>query len=161
MSLKRSLFRSAVVFGGATFAFACGGSDGQDVLAPGTATGSSGSASGGLSDAGQNGQRCTSESEPNDTRERANALAGTFCGAVATRDDVDILTFAIKATTKTMTIRFEGRVTLTVDVEGEPTVTLGGGGTQVVPFVRGKPYFVTISAAGSAPQDWRVDLIEQ
>ncbi len=139
----------------------CSGSDAQDVLGQGTATGTSDAGSSGGVDSGGSG-RCASESEPNEDRDHADALSGTFCGSIESRSDVDVLTFEIKATTKTMTIRFDGRVALSIDVEGQPTVTLGGGGTQAVPFVRGKPYFVTIKAAESAPpQAWRVELIEE
>ena len=58
-----------------------------------------------------------------------------------------------------MQLRFDGKVLLRVEIDGN-TVTLGNGGSPKIPFVKGKPYYIEIKAAERATSvPWRVDLI--
>lgn len=100
------------------------------------------------------------EQEPNDSKELANLLVTNRCGTLSSANDVEFLTFTLQATTQTLALNYAGRVTLTVSVDGGKTVVLGGGGSQTVPFARGKPYFVQIQATDASRPAWRVDLIE-
>jgi hypothetical protein len=159
----------------------CGGSTSQEVLdgtssssgstSSGTSGGASGTTSGASADAGGNdagggadaGAACAPEIEPNNGKDSANTLASSVCGAIAPDSDVDFLTFKLKPTTKNVSLRFDGQVTLKVDVEGQQSVILGGpnaGGK--IPFVMDAPYFVEIRpTVKAAAVSWRVDLIER
>jgi hypothetical protein len=158
---------------------ACAGAKDQDVLGAdetsGTSSSSTSSSSGGSSTSSSSGgsssgsidagdppaPTCVQEAEPNDAKETANVVAPTRCGAIQPPGERDFLKFTLKPTTKSMSIKYEGRVTLTVTVEGADTVVLGGGGSQTVPFVMGKPYYVEIrSTEKTARVPWRVDLVE-
>jgi hypothetical protein len=135
-------------------------SSGGTTSSSGGTTSSSGgttSSSGGTLDAGT---PCVQEAEPNDSEDQANLLAPSRCGTISTANDVDFLTFTLKPTTQTLSLRYDGKVTLKVSVSGANTVVLGGGGSQTVPFVRGQPYFVEIQALDKSRPPWRVDLIE-
>lgn len=168
----------ALVLAGAV---GCAGAKDQDVLDTGSSGGfassggpsssggttSGGTTSGGASSSGTNGTTvdggasCTSEQEPNDGKDKANLLAPQRCGTIDSAGDVDFLTFTLKPTTQTLSLKYDGKVTLTVAVNGGQTVVLGGGGSQTVPFVRGRPYYVEIKAIDpTAKPAWRVDLIE-
>jgi hypothetical protein len=120
------------------------------------ASGTSGTSGTSGNDAGA----CPTEVEPNDHQAQANLLAPTRCGTIGTPNDTDFLTFTLKESTTKMQVKFDGRVTLTITVDGS-TVILGAGGNQNVPFVQGKPYVVQVNALEQkATPAWRVDLIE-
>src|SRR5262249_43231417 len=118
----------APAFATISLVVACGGADNQDVLASSaggtSASGSSGSSgaasSGGVSTDG--GAPCTHEEESNDTDREANELAPSRCGMISTPNDVDVLTCRLDPLTRRMSPQFQGRVTLTVVVEGKSPV---------------------------------------
>lgn len=156
---------------------ACGGAKDQDVLAEsssgasssssssgassGSTGGSSGSSNGSVESGSDAAAACLDEDEPNNRKNSANALSRSRCGAVQPAGDTDFLTFKLQEGTKTISLKYEGKITLTVSVDGASTVVLGGGGNQVVPFVQGKPYFIEIRSSEKAARvPWRVDLLE-
>lgn len=175
--MKRMTSRILLSAVGLAILAACGGSKSQEVLdntsstsssssggasgAP-SSSGASGTSNGGVDGSSGGGGTCTQEREPNDNKDTANPLAPSVCGVLEQNSDVDFLTFQLHQGTRSVSINFSGDVTLTVEVEGAQTVTLGGGSTQTVPFVMGKPYFVEVRAATHAAKtDWRVDLVEK
>lgn len=159
----------------AVLAPACSGATEQDVFqAPasagssgntsgGTTTTSGGTTSGGGVDASApetSTAACTAEAEPNDARDEANALAPSRCGVIQPNSESDFLTFELSPKSTSMQLKFEGQVTLRVEVDAG-SVTLGAGKFPPVPFVKGKRYFVEVkSAARATSVPWRVDLIE-
>lgn len=166
-------FVAALAFGPA----ACSGAEPQDVLTPtttagggdaGTGTGAPG-AGGSTGEpaapkpGGGNATPCAPEEEPNDDPDDANVLAPARCGSISPAGDDDFLTFQVSDTAKAMSLRYEGKVTLEVKVEGADTVVLGGSaGTPPVPFVRGTPYLVRVRAAERAESiSWRVEVVER
>ena len=129
----------------------------------GTTTTSGGTTSGGGVDASApetSTAACTAEAEPNDARDEANALAPSRCGVIQPNSESDFLTFQLSPKSTSMQLKFEGQVTLRVEVDGG-SVTLGAGKFPPVPFVKGKRYFVEVkSAARATSVPWRVNLIE-
>lgn len=107
---------------------------------------------------------CTKESEPNDSKDTANPLDRAVCGEVeASGGDVDFFTFELAATSKSLRLTYEGKVTVKVDVQGNSFVL--GSGTDV-PFVADAPYYVQVKAAsgsggGAKTIPYRVDVIEK
>jgi hypothetical protein len=170
-----STLRAAVVGVGtllASIPLGCGGAATQDALG---STGSSGSAAqpgtsssdGGKSDASSADAAtdaaapCTNEVEPNDDPRQANTLAPSRCGDINPAGESDFLTFQLAPTSSSLQIKFDGKVTLKVEVGGN-AVTLGNGKFPAVPFVKGEVYLIEVKAtqkAASTP--WRVDLLEQ
>jgi hypothetical protein len=164
-----------------TTAAACGGATPQEALdsqpvAGSTSGGTSGATSGGTSGATSGGTSgttsggldasidgaasCPPEVEPNDSRDMANVLAPTRCGAIQPNSESDFLTFELGAKTTSMQIKFDGKVQLKVEVGGQ-TVTLGNGNAPKVPFQKGQRYIIEIKATDRATSvPWRVDLIE-
>lgn len=157
---------------------ACSGAAEQDVFQTPGAAGSSGNTSGGNTSGGTtsggnssggavdasapdtSSAGCTAEAEPNDARDEANTLAPSRCGVIQPNSESDFLTFQLAPKSTSMQIKFDGQVTLKVEVDGD-AVTLGGGKFPSVPFVKGKRYFIEIKAAERATSvPWRVDLIE-
>jgi hypothetical protein len=158
-----------VLLGGSSVA--CSGSETQDVFtAPGAATsGNTGASSGtavggGSTDASRpegSSSACTSEVEPNDSRDDANTLAPERCGLIQASSESDFLTFELDNKSKTMELKFEGEVTLKVTVDGD-SVTLGDGKFPGVPFVKDKRYVVEVKAIGNGGNvPWRVELVQQ
>ena len=152
---------------------ACSGAAEQDVFQAPSAGGASntsggttsgGTTSGGAVDASATDAAaadCTAEAEPNDARDEANTLAPSRCGVIQPNSESDFLTFQLAPKSTSMQIKFDGQVTLKVEVDGD-AVTLGGGKFPSVPFVRGKRYFIEIKATDRATSvPWRVDLIEK
>jgi hypothetical protein len=163
----------------------CSGSSAQDVLASEQAasssgtSGTSGAGTSGTSGAGTSGTGtsgssgapadasvdsstgCPPETEPNNGKDTANALAPTLCGVISPAGESDFLTFQLKASSTSMSLNFTGQVLLQVDV-GNQSVTLGGGGNGKVPFVKGQRYVVEVKASrdDSKSVPWRVDLVE-
>jgi hypothetical protein len=155
----------------------CSGAEPQDVLqgspsSGGSTTSSGGTTSGGTTsggtppgeepaDAGPPRPACEDEREPNDDPKSANRLKTSVCGEISNARDVDYLTFELDGDTTTMSLRFEGRVTLKVTVAGHAPVVLSEGGSQELPFVRDEPYLIEIRPSVRAfPVPWRVDLIQ-
>jgi len=159
----------------------CGGAETQDVLDPAASPGASttsggttsgGTTSGGTTSGGTSGAvpdastdastACPEESEPNDGRDEASPLTRAMCGSLAPRSESDWVTFQLAPTSTSMRINYEGKVTVRVEVEGEPTVTLGEGSSVKVPFVKGKRYFAEVKAAERVEGvlRWRLDVIE-
>jgi hypothetical protein len=153
---------------------ACAGAENQDVLVkgaasssgnttPGTSSGSSGkTSSGGTSSSGSSGD-CPGEEEPNDHREEATKLAPLLCGTVSGQDKRDFVTFSLKESTQSMSIRFDGSVRLKVEIDGYSVATLTPQNAGAVPFVMGAIYMIEIeSLTGSDnPVDWRIEVIEE
>lgn len=160
---------------GATAA-GCSGATEQDVLRTNSAASSGGTAadassggdeqtsSGGAADASSSDSaaaKCTPEVEPNDDADDANELAPSRCGAIQPNSEVDYLRFQLADKSTSMQLRFDGKVTLEVEVDGD-TVVLGGPLSPKVPFVKGKRYTVRIKSTERATSvPWRVDLIEK
>jgi hypothetical protein len=141
---------------------ASGGTSGTSGGTSGTSGGTSGTSGGtsGTSGSADSGV-CTPEQEPNNTAATANVLAPVRCGNIDTPQDVDFLTFTLQPTTRSMRIKFDGKVKLTVNVEGNPAVVLTTGTDVAVPFVMGKPYYVEVQPAqGGSNISWRVELVE-
>ena len=141
---------------------ACSGAEKQDVL---QGTSSSTTTSGGQSSGGQTDPistaDCTPEAEKNDGREAANVIAGSRCGELTLSDQVDFLTFKLKASTKEMKLNFKGAVKLKIEIEGRDAIELTPTSNIAVPFVMGKAYFVEIRALERQEKTpWRVDVIE-
>jgi hypothetical protein len=154
----------------ATTGAACSGAAPQEALdsqpvAGSTSGGTSGATSGGTTSGGLDASidvaaSCPPEVEPNDSRDMANVLAPTRCGAIQPNSESDFLTFQLGAKTTSMQIKFDGKVQLKVDV-GNQSVTLGSGNAPKVPFVKGQRYVIEIKATERATSvPWRVDLIE-
>ena len=156
----------------------CSGAEPQDVLTPTStaatadAGSSTGAPGGGGSSTGEPpatrpgggaAAACAPEEEPNDDPDEANVLAPARCGAISPAGDDDFLTFQVSDTAKGMSLRYEGKVTLEVKVEGADTVVLGGAaGSPPVPFVRGTPYLVRVRGAERADSTpWRVEVVER
>jgi hypothetical protein len=148
-----------------TTAAACGGATPQEALdsqpvAGSTSGATSGGTSGGLDASTDSAASCPSEVEPNDSRDMANVLAPTRCGAIQPNSESDFLTFQLGAKTTSMQIKFDGKVQLKIEV-GTQTVTLGNGNAPKVPFQKGQRYTIEIKATDRATSvPWRVDLIE-
>ncbi|AKU98130.1 hypothetical protein AKJ09_04794 [Labilithrix luteola] len=103
---------------------------------------------------------CQAESEPNDTPEEANEAAPSNCGKISPAGDVDYLTFELDPSTTNFAIKFNGKVTLTVSVNGKSYV-LDASNNPKIPMVKGKPYLIAIRAAGNGSNiAWRVDIEE-
>lgn len=135
---------------------ACSGAEPQDVL-----LGPSGSSS--SSDASGTTSACPSEQEPNDDEDAANVLAPLLCGTLSGRGDRDHLTFRLKPDTRSMTIRFTGRVRLRVDVAGHDTTELTpDNSSHQLPFVLGEDYIIEIRSLTKSDADatWRVEIVE-
>lgn len=158
-----------------TTAAGCSGATEQDVLWTNSAASSGGapadastgadgpaSSSGGADAAADSASTaCPPEVEPNDDADDANELAPSRCGAIQPNSEVDYLRFELSDKATSMQLRFDGKVTLEVEVDGD-TVVLGGPLSPKVPFVKGKRYTVRIKATERAPSvPWRVDLIEK
>jgi hypothetical protein len=160
---------------------ACSGATSQEALesqpTSGTSGGTSGATSGGTSGATSGGTSgttsggpdgsadgtatCPLEVEPNDSKDTANVLGSTRCGAIQPNSESDFLTFELGAKTQSMQIKFDGKVQLKIDV-GNQSVTLGNGNSPKVPFQKGQRYTIEIKATERATSvPWRVDLIEQ
>jgi len=63
-----------------------------------------------------------------------------------------------------MSVKFQGRIRLRVDVEGKPTTELTPDNAGVVPFVMGKPYTVEVtplSNSGSSDIPWTIEVVEK
>ncbi|MBS2014912.1 MAG: hypothetical protein JST00_18625 [Deltaproteobacteria bacterium] len=154
---------------GASSSGTSGGTSGTSGTS-GTTSGTSGTSgasgtSGTVTDAGATDATttCTKEVEPNDARDEANPLVSSVCGEINVADgDVDLFTFTLKPSSKTLKITYEGKVTVRVEVQGNAFV-LGSGSD--VPFVAGSPYFVQVKASssggGSKTVPYRVDVIEK
>jgi hypothetical protein len=147
-----------------TTAAACGGAAPQEALdsqpVAGSTSGTSGTTSGGLDASIDGTASCPPEVEPNDSRDTANVLAPTRCGAIQPNSESDFLTFELGAKTTSMQIKFDGKVQLKIDV-GNQSVTLGSGSAPKVPFQKGQRYIIEIKATDRATSvPWRVDLIE-
>jgi len=169
---------------GATI-LACGGADPQDVLGPtatptpsstATASGGTSGSSGSSGTSGSSGSNdipdvpavdagrpaCVDEREPNNGRDEANPLAVATCGVLKPESEADWLTFMLPTTATSLQIVFDGKVTLKVEIEDGPTVTLGSGTTVKVPVAKGRRYWVEIKSADGTKADtvpWRVDLV--
>ena len=169
-----ALSLSGLALSGATAA-GCSGATEQDVLRTNSAASSGGAAdassggdgqtsSGGAADASSSDSaaaKCTPEVEPNDDPDDANELAPSRCGAIQPNSEVDNLRFQLSDKSTSMQLRFDGKVTLEVEVDGD-TVVLGGPLSPKVPFVKGKRYTVRIKSTERATSvPWRVDLIEK
>lgn len=105
---------------------------------------------------------CQAESESNDTEEEANDAVAENCGKISPSGDVDFLTFELDPATTKFNISFQGKVTLTVSVNGK-TYVLDGSGDPKVPLVKNKAYVIEIRAAGNGNATnvpWRVDIEE-
>lgn len=154
---------------------ACGGAEQQDVLDTRTSSGnasggntsggntSGGNTSGGVADAAapETSAECTQEVEPNDDEDSANVLAFSRCGAIQPNSESDFLTFQLSPKATSLQIKFDGKVTLRVNVDGD-SVTLGEGEFPAVPFVKNERYFIEIKSTERAKSvPWRVDLIER
>jgi len=113
------------------------------------------------------------EDEPNDTPDAANPVDPTRCGAVlatASSDagagdgggatESDFLTFTLKPATKNFYIQFAGNISLKVDVEGQPSVTITPTSAPPVAFVRDKPYLVEVRSLTGKPTTWRVTVFQ-
>jgi hypothetical protein len=110
------------------------------------------------------------EEEPNDDPDAANTLAPTRCGAILLTADggtgsptiaeSDFLTFTLPTTTNTFFIQFSGDVSLKVDVEGNPSVTITPTTSAAVPFVKGKPYFIEVRSLNGKKAFWRVTVFQ-
>jgi hypothetical protein len=104
---------------------------------------------------------CTPEVEPNDDRDTANTLAPSRCGAIQPNSESDFLTFQLGEKSSSMQIKFDGKVLLKVDIDGQ-TIVLGTGNAPKVPFVKGKRYSIEVKAIDRGNNvPWRVDLIEK
>lgn len=101
------------------------------------------------------------EQEPNDDPDRANNLAPILCGEIKPNSESDFLTFVLDEKATTMQLKYDGQVTLKVEVNGQ-TVILGDGSSPKVPFFKRSRYVVEVKGTakgGNIP--WRVELIEQ
>ena len=111
------------------------------------------------------------ETEPNDNLGQANTINGNvpMCGQITRAQDggldEDYFAFHMQASTTTMTIEFNGNVSLTVSVDG------GDGGRQEVvlsptststpvPFVKDKQYTIVVRSFDGNPQNYRVTIHE-
>lgn len=158
---------------GAALVAACGGATPQEALdsqttsgttsggtSDATSGGTSGTTSGGVDASVDGAAACPPEVEPNDSKEAANTLAPTRCGAIDPNSESDFLTFRLADKTTSMQIKFDGKVQLKVEV-GNQSVTLGNGNAPKVPFQKGQQYTIEIKATERATSvPWRVDLIE-
>jgi hypothetical protein len=134
------------------------GTSGNGTSGAATSGGSSGTTADASVDASP---LCASEIEPNDSRDTANVLATSLCGAIQPDSESDFLTFLLAQTTTSMQITFTGQVTLRIDVNGQ-TVTLGNGLSPMVPFEQNRRYTIEIKATvKGASIPWRVNLIEK
>ena len=171
-----ALALSGVALSGAAAA-GCSGATEQDVLRTNSAASSGGteadaSSGGGGGQTGSSGGAdasspdgaagtCTPEVEPNDDDDDANELAPSRCGAIQPNSEVDTLRFELSDKSTSMQLRFDGKVTLEVEVDGDK-VLLGGPLSPKVPFIKGKRYTVRIKSTERATSvPWRVDLIEK
>ncbi len=126
-------------------------------------------------DAGDGGIPCVVggllEDEPNDSPDAANPVDPTRCGVViatASGDagadggstESDFLTFTLKPATKNFYIQFAGNVSLKVDVEGQPSVTITPTSAPPVAFVRDKPYLIEVRSLTGNPTNWRVTVFQ-
>lgn len=106
------------------------------------------------------------EEEPNDDKDAANPTMPTRCGAVLLTADggtaeSDFLTFTLKQTTTNFFIQFSGDVSLKVEVEGSPPVTITPTTSPTLPLVKGKPYFIEVkSLMANKKANWRVTIFE-
>ena len=165
--------------GALLIASGCAGAEDQDVLlqggasSSGTTPGSSGT-SGAASSSGNNSSSgnssssgstpgCTRETEPNDSREEANTLAPQLCGTLSGRDRRDFLTFRLKETTRSMSLRFEGSVRLKVEIDGKEAATLTPSNAGAVPFAMNSVYTIEVESLTDSdrPIDWLVEVIEK
>jgi hypothetical protein len=100
--------------------------------------------------------------EPNDAPAEANTLNPTRCGTVNSKTDpIDYLTFELKPSTTSMSLKFTGHVRLQVSVAGK-TVTLTPDGSGAVPFVKGQQYLVAVTPLtdGATDVPWTVTIVE-
>lgn len=130
-----------------------------------TSGGTSGNTtSGGVKDASADspiGNCPAMEKEPNDDPDTANTLAPILCGNIQPNSESDFLTFHLQDKSTTMQLKFDGQVTLRVQVNGQ-TVTLGNGASPTVPFFRNKQYIIDVKAIDRGTSiPWRVELIEK
>ena len=106
------------------------------------------------------------EEEPNDDKASANTLMPTRCGAVLLTADggtaeSDFLTFQLKATTTNFFIQFSGDISMKIEVEGHPAVTITPTMSAPVPLVKDKPYFIEVrSLSPTKRANWRVTVFE-
>ena len=109
------------------------------------------------------------EEEPNDDRDAANPVMPTRCGVVLVDADggtsgnplvaeSDFLTFTLPSTTKSFYIQFAGDVSLKIDVEGNPSVTITPTMSGNVPLVKDKPYFIEVRSLNGKVATWRVTI---
>lgn len=185
-AMARALLYAAVLgAAGSSFA-ACGGATTSDIVdGPGGSSGagsSSGSSSGGSSSSGGGSSasssgasgssssggssgvtpgKCTDESEPNNSQERANPIGVAFCGTLATGDDVDWATFVLPKTSTGFSFNFtvsKPQAQGFIHVKGE-TVPLDGK----VPYYNGETYSIEVRGKNSgggnaAGTTYRVDV---
>jgi hypothetical protein len=152
---------------GALALVSCSGAEPQDVLASprgAAASSSSGGASsstGGASSSNGGSTACAPEVEPNDSQETANDLAPERCGTLSPEDKRDYLRFTLKPTTQTLSLNFSGAIRLKVDAPNGDKVELTPENAKPVPFVRGGPYFIAVTALNNnANVNWRVEVVE-
>lgn len=171
--------RSVILYSlaGAIATAACSGAASQDVLdgTPSAASAPGASSSRAEDDAAPSTDgpadaappvlppACEQEAEPNDTPERANDLAPARCGTVGKRDRRDYLTFRVKPTTNTLSLRFSGQVRLIVEVEGAKDTELVPDEDAEIPFVDDADYLVEVRPLKDAetPITWRVEVVEK
>lgn len=113
------------------------------------------------------------EEEPNDDKTTANTLMPTRCGAILLTGDggasvtdggsvaeSDFLTFTLPTTTTTFYLQFSGDISLKIDVEGNPSVTITPTMPANVPLVRDKPYYVEVRSLNGKRANWRVTVFQ-
>jgi hypothetical protein len=89
-------------------------------------------------------------------------LAPARCGTITAADPVDFLTFRLQATTKQMSINFNGQVRLHVTVGGRAPVDLTPQNAGAVPFVLGQTYLIQVSAlTPGSTVSYRVAIVEK
>lgn len=149
--------------GGSSGATSSGGasSGGSSSSGGASSSGASGSSSSGGSSSGVTPGKCTDESEPNNSQERANPIGAAFCGTLATGDDVDWATFVLPKTSTGFSFNFtvsKPQAQGFIHVKNE-TVPLDGK----VPYYNGETYYIEVrgknSGAGNAAgTTYRVDV---
>ncbi len=103
---------------------------------------------------------CDPEKEPNEDAEHATQLQGSLCGTISSATDTDFVTFKLKGSTKKMSLKFDGKVTLKITV-GNQTVTLGNGQNPEIPFSKSDKYVIEIHGIDKAAMPtWRVEVDE-
>ena len=108
------------------------------------------------------------EVEPNDTKATANTLAPTVCGALLVSADAgadggiesDFLTFTLPSTATNFYIQFSGDISMKVDVEGNPSVTITPTMAATIPFVKEKPYYIEVRSLTNKRVNWRVTVFQ-